>query len=253
MIVESCVQIYPYARGFYVVVFQNVEGRNKVLGGSHWCWEDSHPLMLKPWHPAFNLESESFDRTPVWIRLPNLPMQFWFDSYFEAIGNSLDKFLMTDDDSLNLLHTTFAHLVVEIDVSRDLPSEISISSSKSSWLQSVDYEGIPFRCRRCFKTGHNVDSCARRRVKQPTSWWKEVTPQFYMVDEEGGPSTPQDMGGLIKDTSEKAVEPTNNMQGVACGSDGVVVGGAHLGCCLVQVVNVSEQKMEGGSGSRGVV
>ncbi|XP_059066201.1 uncharacterized protein LOC131857545 [Cryptomeria japonica] len=181
-LVEDYVQMYPHARGFFVVVFQSVADRNKVLGSGHWSWEDKHVLMLKPWHPAFNPKSESFDRTPLWIRLPNLPMQYWFDSCFEAVGNSLGTFLMADEDSLNLLHTTFARLLVVVDVTMGLPFEISITSSKGSWLQSVDYEGIPCRCKRCFKTGHTVDSCTRLRVKRSASWWKEVTPKFYMVD-----------------------------------------------------------------------
>ncbi|GLJ10527.1 hypothetical protein SUGI_0129800 [Cryptomeria japonica] len=45
-IVTSCVQIYPHARGFFVVVFENETDRNKILCDSHWCWEDSRPLML---------------------------------------------------------------------------------------------------------------------------------------------------------------------------------------------------------------
>ncbi|GLJ05091.1 hypothetical protein SUGI_0010790 [Cryptomeria japonica] len=143
--VEDYVQIYPHARGFFVVVFQSVADRNKVLGGGQWCWEDKHVLMLKPWHPTFNPDSESFDQMPLWIRLLNLPMQYWFDLCFEAVGNSLGTFLMTDEDSLNLLHTTFARLLVMVDVTMGLPSEISITSSKGSWLQSLDYEGIPFR------------------------------------------------------------------------------------------------------------
>ncbi|GLJ32358.1 hypothetical protein SUGI_0651190 [Cryptomeria japonica] len=75
-IMDDCMQIYPHARGFFVVVFQNEEDRNKVLGCNQWCQEDSNPLMLKPWHPTFNPVSESFDHTPIWIWLPNLPMQF---------------------------------------------------------------------------------------------------------------------------------------------------------------------------------
>ncbi|GLJ15193.1 hypothetical protein SUGI_0248390 [Cryptomeria japonica] len=46
-LVEDCPQVYPHAHGFFVVVFQS--------------WEDKHVLMLKPWHPTFNPESESFD------------------------------------------------------------------------------------------------------------------------------------------------------------------------------------------------
>ncbi|GLJ11886.1 hypothetical protein SUGI_0179280 [Cryptomeria japonica] len=116
--------------------------------------------------------------------LPNLPLQYWFDSCFEAIGNSLGKFFMTDEGSLNLMHTTFARLFIEVDSSKDLPSKIYVLTLKGSWLQLVDYEGIPFICIRCFRIGHTVDSCDRRRVKRPTSWWKEVTPIFYTIEKE---------------------------------------------------------------------
>ncbi|GLJ50850.1 hypothetical protein SUGI_1083210 [Cryptomeria japonica] len=127
-------EIYPHARGFFIVVFQSVADRNKVLGGGQWRWEDKHTLMLKPWHSAFNPDSKSFDQTPLWIRLPNLPMQYWFDSCFEVVRNSLGMFLMENEDSLNMLHTTYACLLVVVDVTMGLPSEISITSSKGSWF-----------------------------------------------------------------------------------------------------------------------
>ncbi|XP_057833889.2 uncharacterized protein LOC131044554 [Cryptomeria japonica] len=201
-----------------------MEDRNKILGGSQWCWEDNHPLMLKPWHPTFNPELESFDRAPMWIRLPNLPLQYWFDSCFEAIGNSLGKFLLIDDGSLNLLHTTFARVLVEMDTSMGLPSEISISTSKGVWLQSMDYEGIPFRCRRCLKTGHNVDSCAKRRVKSLASWWKDVTPQSYVMEKVAGNlKSHQDVRGLINDSIAKVPELSNEGQGPAGGLVGKAV------------------------------
>ncbi|GLJ31181.1 hypothetical protein SUGI_0624820 [Cryptomeria japonica] len=154
-------EIYLHARDFFVVAFQSVADRNKVLGDGHWSWEDKHILMMKLWHSDFNPESESFDWTPLWIRLPNLPMQYWFDACFEAVGNSLGTFLMADEGSLDLLHTTFACLLVVVDVTMGLPSEISITSSKGSWLQSVDYEGIPFRCRE----GHHTIQKANSQIQ----------------------------------------------------------------------------------------
>ncbi|GLJ40318.1 hypothetical protein SUGI_0828740 [Cryptomeria japonica] len=75
-IVDDSVQIYPHARGFFVVVFQTMEDRNKIIGGYQWCWEDSNPLMLKLWHPTINSESKSFDRSPMSIRLLNISLQF---------------------------------------------------------------------------------------------------------------------------------------------------------------------------------
>ncbi|GLJ43499.1 hypothetical protein SUGI_0904370 [Cryptomeria japonica] len=78
-----------------------------------------------------------------------------------------------------------------------------------------------------------------------------ATPQFYTVDkEEVNLKTPQDVGGLIKDTSAEAPEQTNVEQGLAYGSDGVANGGVHVGCSSIQVASGVAQKVEGGSSSR---
>ncbi|GLJ19278.1 hypothetical protein SUGI_0346720 [Cryptomeria japonica] len=89
---------------------------------------------------------------------------------------------MIDEGSLNFLHTTFSHILVEMDVSKDLPAEISLKSSRGNWVQPVDFEGVPFRCRRCFKTGHLATSCGRCRIECITSLWKEEVPHFYRVE-----------------------------------------------------------------------
>ncbi|GLJ53163.1 hypothetical protein SUGI_1133010 [Cryptomeria japonica] len=84
-LIDGCVQIYPAAKGFFTVIFEKSQDRNKVLYDQFWSWEDKFPLMLKPWHPAFCPTTEVFDKIPIWVRLPNLPLHLWFDSYLEAI------------------------------------------------------------------------------------------------------------------------------------------------------------------------
>ncbi|GLJ55234.1 hypothetical protein SUGI_1185110 [Cryptomeria japonica] len=144
----------------------------------------------------------------------------------EAVGNSLATFLMVDEDSLNLLHTTFARLLVVVDVTMGLPSEISITSSKGSWLQSVDYEGIPF----------SLDKVV------------------------GDPSSPPSQigGGL---SSDKGLDPKINLQRAISGLGCAIDGGSPLGGNSPQATCASEQKkmegvmaelkLEDGSGSHG--
>ncbi|GLJ14860.1 hypothetical protein SUGI_0241750 [Cryptomeria japonica] len=93
---------------------------------------DNLPLKVKPWHPDFNPFSETFNKISVWIRLPYLPLHLWANSLFEEVGNSLRDFQMMDDDSYNFLHSTFSRILVELDVSKGLPTKIVISSSKGS-------------------------------------------------------------------------------------------------------------------------
>lgn len=51
-------------------------------------------------------------------------------------------------------------------------------------MQPLDYEGVPFRCRICYKIGHLVAQFAKKRTNKYVSWWKDVTSQHYIVEKE---------------------------------------------------------------------
>ena len=53
-------------------------------------------VLLKKWHPLFDASRERVDVVPTWVRLPSLPLSFWFEEYFEHIGNLLGSFLEAD-------------------------------------------------------------------------------------------------------------------------------------------------------------
>ena len=58
-----------------------------------------------------------------------------------------------------------------------------MDSPRGSWTLSLDYEGVPFRCRKCRKTGHIAARCAAGKPssKHPPSWWSGVSPKHYSV------------------------------------------------------------------------
>lgn len=59
-----------------------------------------------------------------------------------------------DEATSDILHPTFVQILVEMDISKGLPEKICLASPRESWTQLLDYEGIPFRCRKCHLTGH---------------------------------------------------------------------------------------------------
>ena len=72
--------------------------------------------MAKPWHMDFDPLSESFNKVPIWVRLPYLPMHLWIDSVLETIGESLGDFLHVDSATSDVLHSTCARILVEMDI-----------------------------------------------------------------------------------------------------------------------------------------
>lgn len=110
--------------------------------------------MAKPWYSTFDLTTKSFNKIPLWVRLLNLPLYFWWDSVLEAIRDSLGDFLLVDLIFSNICRMTYACILVEINVSKGLPEKMKLASPNGSWIQALDYEGIPFRCRKCHKIDH---------------------------------------------------------------------------------------------------
>lgn len=139
--------------------------------------------MAKPWHKDFNPLTESFSTFPVWVRLLNLPLHLWTDSILVEVGSSLGVVSLIDNDSSNIYRTTYARILVEIDVSKGLPDLISMASSFGSWDILLDYEGIPFHCRKRRMTGHLASgfSASKSRSMKSPSWWKGASDDHYTV------------------------------------------------------------------------
>ena len=52
-----------------------------------------------------------------------------------------------------------------------------------SWTLSLDYEGVPFRCRKFHMTGHIAARCAigKPSSKCSPTWWSRVSHEHYSV------------------------------------------------------------------------
>ena len=78
-------------------------------------------------------------------------------------------------DSLtsNFMHSTIAHILVELDVFKGLPKKIFLDCPWGVWTQVLDYEGLPFYCRKCHMTSHVVacySSYMVRSMHKRTCW-----------------------------------------------------------------------------------
>jgi hypothetical protein len=69
-------------------------------------------------------------------------------STFKENGNKLGKYVKTSQATLKGRYTSDARICIEMDVSEALPEAISLEFRDEEWIQSIDYEKIPFRCRR---------------------------------------------------------------------------------------------------------
>ncbi|XP_057815843.2 uncharacterized protein LOC131029395 [Cryptomeria japonica] len=142
-LVAGCIELFPYAKGFFIASFASLDDHALALG-KLWAW-GFNSLLVKLWTP-FNPLTESLYVCPVWVHLPNLPLRFWEHSCYEAIGNTIGRFLKINDAKPSMGHSTFARILIDIDISLPLLGDVVLMVGDRPWTQLLDYEGLPFRC-----------------------------------------------------------------------------------------------------------
>ena len=81
-------------------------------------------------------------------------MDYWQTKPLSAIGNKLRHFVKVSEATRRVKYTSFARICVEMDLSGALSDEVILEVFDEEWIQTVDYEHIPFRCHRCHEHGH---------------------------------------------------------------------------------------------------
>ena len=113
------------------------------------------------------------DSVPIWVRLPGLPLHYWKEEHLRAIGNILGTFIEADlaFERTNLKQV--ARILVNINIREGLAEEMTLTWGPVKIRQVLDYENVPFRCRRCHAYGHPASECRlplnTRKGKRPMS------------------------------------------------------------------------------------
>lgn len=82
--------------GFFLFNFNCKEDLNLVLCGGPWSFGKSS-LTIKKWEPNMVLSNSFFLTTPIWARLPGLPLEFWHEDIFKGIAISFGELVALDN------------------------------------------------------------------------------------------------------------------------------------------------------------
>lgn len=83
-------KFYYHNKGYFVLLFNLVEDRNDVLHSGHHTI-NNRPIILKVWSAKFDFHKEVITIIPIWIRLPNLPLNCWSKGSLSHIGSVINN------------------------------------------------------------------------------------------------------------------------------------------------------------------
>lgn len=163
-------QVFLHNEGYFIFRFISEEEKVTLLQNGPYTF-NNRPLVLKQWEPNFQMSKEPLQVIPVWVRFPKLPIKYWTPRSLGRIASCLGKPVCTYKLIAKGDRVSYAHILIEMDVSMELQEEIPIELRGGKCkLHTIEYEWKPLYCQTCLNIEHHNGDCKKTmqtdKVKQ---------------------------------------------------------------------------------------
>ena len=138
---------------YYIVNFEKPVDMDNVLKEGPWFIGHQF-LAIRQWEPSYKASTAEFSSVAVWIRLPELPIEFYEPSALLKIGKAIGPVLRIDANTANGVRSRFAWLCVQVNLDKPLIRKLYLGKIE----QFVQYEGINTLCFLCGRIGHKREA-----------------------------------------------------------------------------------------------
>lgn len=159
--VKGSLEVIDLGKNVFLFRFTQVDDYERALFGGPWFILD-HYLMISTWRPNFRPSINQFDTMSVWIRIEELPVEYYDKEALFAIARVVGKPIRVDYANDRVARAQFARICVDIDLFKPLVTRVWVGGS---W-QNITYENIVTLCFKCGKIGHDKQNC---RSQTPTA------------------------------------------------------------------------------------
>ncbi|XP_071722911.1 uncharacterized protein [Rutidosis leptorrhynchoides] len=132
-----------------MVKFRNLLDRESALSDVPWMIQD-HYLVIQPWEACFQSSPASITKAQLWIRFPELPMEYYEADALCTVAKLVGSPKKVDVNTASAERGRFARICVEIDLSLPLVPSVELDNV----LYRVEYEGLHSICFSCGKFRH---------------------------------------------------------------------------------------------------
>ncbi|XP_020699577.1 uncharacterized protein LOC110111872 [Dendrobium catenatum] len=145
-------------KGWFLCSFSSEEMTKAAHSGGPW-FINGHIIGMEKWTPKFSTESNKGLSSPIWIRMPHLPLQCWDEKNVACIASRIGKPLMLDGNIFHWGRREFSRICVRISLDQPLPLGVWVDSISGRFFQLMEYEKVSNFCFGCGKIGHLENEC----------------------------------------------------------------------------------------------
>ncbi|KAI0497209.1 hypothetical protein KFK09_020431 [Dendrobium nobile] len=138
--------------------FYEPEHVEAVMTNGPW-FVNGRIIGMDKWTQKFSTNSLKGLTSPIWIRLPNLPLHCWDNINLCRIASMVGKPYLIDGNMYQWGRREFGRICVRIQLDNKLPLGVWVEGRARRFYQRIEYERIPNFCFKCGLIGHNFEEC----------------------------------------------------------------------------------------------
>jgi hypothetical protein len=155
------IEVFLLKNGLYLFRFEDEKTRDEVMEAKVWHMANK-PLILRKWTPGMQLLKLSLSSIPIWIKLHNLPIEFWNTTCLSYVASGVGKLICADSVTKVQLRLGFARVLVEVNIDSNFPKEVEIVGANGiRVVVGVEYPWILIKCKKCKSFGHLAHTCTK--------------------------------------------------------------------------------------------
>ncbi|CAI9274210.1 unnamed protein product [Lactuca saligna] len=162
--------------GIYFFRFSSEQGLLSVLEGGVWMIFDS-ALIIRRWTTGVSSVKDQHDKIPVWVKIYNVPLEYWNGTGLSHIAWEIGKPLDVDAHTAKLCQEhwgrpAFMRILIEMSAAKEWLNEVLIYSSDLTTGErilskcKIEYAWNPSKCSHCKVYGHTDSKCGILLAKE---------------------------------------------------------------------------------------
>ncbi|KAH0773714.1 hypothetical protein KY290_010851 [Solanum tuberosum] len=126
--------IYEMGNGLFLFEFALWVIAEQVIEGD-WEWRNK-PVTLQWWNPTVGTRCGRGTESSTWVRILGLPLQFWDQKIFKAIGDFCGGWVETEEETQLRNHLKWARIRIKGD-GADIPKEVTINGGEICYTMQI--------------------------------------------------------------------------------------------------------------------
>ncbi|XP_021857597.1 uncharacterized protein [Spinacia oleracea] len=129
--VKGLLEVIDIGKQVYLFKFSQPDDYERALFGGPWYILD-HYLMMSPWRPNFRPSINEFDFMSVWVRIEELPVEYYDKDALFEIAKVVGKPIRVDYATDKISRARYARICIEIDLRKPLITRVWVGGTLAS-------------------------------------------------------------------------------------------------------------------------